>query len=159
MGLTLIFIVGAGSVSAGWFGDDSTGEELSATTDYNFTYFGSENPAPKDGYDFAIQTDDGVFYIDNSLASKLSEYSSNFGIIYNAALTEEYENNKPEYEGSVGYIYPIKVYNTNNEGTGAVTFDFPNDKNFTFEYKIGTVGANDQAKIMTKIYDDTGTEL
>ena len=74
IGLTLIFIVGAGSVSAGWFGDDSTGEELSATTDYNFTYFGSENPAPKDGYDFAIQTDDGVFYIDNSLASKLSQY-------------------------------------------------------------------------------------
>ena len=37
--------------------------------------------------------------------------------------------------------------------------DFECDADFSFEYKTGTVGLNDEAKIVTTIYNSQGTAL
>lgn len=109
----------------------SASEKISATPSEYFTYYGVDTPAGQT-HSFGIEVDSKVYYISDSIASKLASISSNFREVY-AETSSSY------YEGMA---------------------DFKNDEYFDFEYISGQqVGFNDNAKVITKVYYPNGEEI
>ncbi|WP_323735856.1 hypothetical protein PXD04_08175 [Methanosphaera sp. ISO3-F5] len=105
-------------------------EKISATPNNYIYYYGYDQPAAET-HSFAIEIDSTVYYISDSVARDLASYSPNFREAY------------AEVQGkSVPGIHEMK-----------------NDVNFDFEYMTGTVGLNNNAKIITKLYDSNGKEI
>jgi hypothetical protein len=138
----------------------NTTPEIYVTPDNaSFGFFGTDTPAANSGYEMCINVNNECYYLGYTPEMNLVDYSHNVAAIYNASANAEYKNSQPAYEGKIGYIYPIEIHNTQNQGTGTIQFDFDNDKNFSFTYHEGTVGLNDHAKIVDSIFDDKGTML
>ena len=121
--ISLLLLLSISSVNAS--------EKISATPNEYFTFYGVDTPAGQT-HSFGIEVDSKVYYISDSIASKLASFSSNFGEAYH------------------------QTYGQNLEGMT----DFKNDEYFDFEYISGQqVGFNSNANIITKVYYPDGKEI
>lgn len=138
----------------------NTTPEIYVTPDNSsFSFFGTETLAANSGYEMCINVGDECYYLGYTPEMNLVDYSHNVAAIYNASAAVEYQNDQPVYQGDIGYVFPIRIYDTQNQGSGDVQFDFDNDMNFSFTYHTGTVGANSEAKIVDNVYDANGNQL
>ena len=165
LGLCLLLVATLGSASAWLFGGDdnsSTGEKLNVVHNDSTFYFYSIGSLPSnDGYEYAIVVDGTPYYLSDSLATKLhdSNMSKSFSKFYDLEILYDYSDSPISYAGFVG-AYPFVVFNMDDSSTDHIgDTEFECDADFSFEYKIGEVGLNNEAHIITKLFDSSGTEL
>ncbi len=135
----------------------SASEKITATPNDRFTYFGSDTPAGQT-HSFAIEVNSNVYYITDSVANKLADYSIYFRKVYDYDLEKFSDKFMPDAMsfGTNGYNF---YYNLNSQKDDEM-FGFPNDKSFDFEYVSGQrVGYNINANVITKIYYPGGGEI
>lgn len=149
MFISLLFLVSLSTVSA---------EKLRATPDDYFAYYGADTPAGQSHYTYAIELDNGVYYIPDSIAEKLAAYSSSFRRVYEYDLDKFGSRFMPDAIsfGRNGFNAYYQVGNRNDDEM----FIFMNDKSFDFEYKSGQqVGYNSRAYVITNIYYPNGEKI
>lgn len=140
--LGIILLIGILAVSIGVVSaDDGSGQ---ATTTDKFTYYGLDTPAGQD-YTYSIEVDGNVYYFDDSIASEIDSNNLNQVIKWDLS---KYGSSEPDAQIKTG-LFTFDVYDQPNEDYSQFSFDC--DKIFTFTYHTGTVGMNDNAKIIDSV--------
>lgn len=163
--LCILLVATIGSASAWLFGgsdDTSTGEKINAVhNDSTFYFYSIGSLASDDGYEYAVVVDGTPYYLSDSLATKLhdSNISKSFSKFYDLEIMYDYSDSPISYAGFVG-AYPFVVFKMDDSSTQHLgDSEFECDADFSFEYKVGEVGVNNEAHIITKLFKSDGTEL
>lgn len=136
----------------------STISAVSAATieveeDDSFYYYSENTPASQTGYSYAILIDGTPYYLTSAAESELCDFNTNFKSFFQQETSLNYGDSfKPDYTVSFG-AYTGKVYEGTSYQSKDVVKDteFENGEYFTIEYKIGKVGLNENANIVTKV--------
>ncbi|WP_410319846.1 hypothetical protein, partial [Methanobrevibacter sp.] len=99
--------------------------DIDVTTSETFHFYATNSPAANDDYYAAVVVDGNPYYLGNSEYDELCEYSNSF---------------------ASGMITQFQDTSTN-----VGDFDLRVDKPFSFHYKIGKVGLNKEAHIITNL--------
>ena len=135
--ISIIFIIiGMGTLYAS--------DSIDVTTSDTFYFYSTDSLAAQDGYYAAVVVDGTPYYLDNAEYDKLCEYSTNFaeGLIYQFKDTSSVEDIK---------MGQTKVGSLVTPGDSVGDFEQPVDKKFSFKYKTGKVGLNQEAHIITSL--------
>ena len=135
--ISIIFIIiGMGTLYAS--------DSIDVTTSDTFYFYSTDSLAAEDGYYAAVVVDGTPYYLDNAEYDKLCEYSTNFaeGLIYQFKDTSSVQDIK------MGHT---KVGSLVTPGDSVGDFEQPVDKKFSFKYKTGKVGLNQEAHIITSL--------
>lgn len=120
---------------------------IDVTTSDTFYFYSTDSLAANDGYFAAVSVDGTPYYLDDHEYDELCEYSTNFaeGMIY------QFQDTSTVQDIKMGHV---KVASLVTPGDPVGDFELNVDKEFSFDYKIGTVGLNKQAHIITKLHLD-----
>ena len=135
--ISIIFIIiGMGTLYAS--------DSIDVTTSDTFYFYSTDSLAAQDGYYAAVVVDGTPYYLDNAEYDKLCEYSTNFaeGLIYQFKDTSSVQDIKMGHS-KVGSLVTL--------GDSVGDFEQPVDKKFSFKYKTGKVGLNQEAHIITSL--------
>ena len=135
--IALIFIIISASAIYAY-------ENIDVTTSDTFYFYSTDSLAADDGYYAAVSVDGTPYYLDDHNYDKLCKYSNSFaqGCIY------QFQDTSLTQDIKVG---SIKVGSLNTPGYPVGDFEKSVDKEFSFKYKIGQVGLNKQAHIITSL--------
>lgn len=158
IGVIIVILVLAG---IGFLTSDNSDDEnkikVNATDTDFFYYYGPDTPAGKT-HTYGIGVNGTMYYMTDTTAELLSQNDNRLSLIM------MYDLNK--YDGK--YSPDAKSYGTSginyvwvkNKSKDMSQFTFPNSQNFTFTYyENRTVGLNDQAYVIDKVYYPNGTEI
>jgi hypothetical protein len=117
---------------------------IDVTTADTFYFYSTDSLAADDGYYAAVVVDGTPYYLDDSEYGELCEYSTNFasGFIY------QFQDTSTTQDIKMGHV---KVASLVTPGTPVGDFELKVDKKFSFDYKIGQVGLNKNAHIITDL--------
>lgn len=120
---------------------------IDVTTSDTFYFYSTDSLAANDGYFAAVSVDGTPYYLDDHEYDELCEYSTNFaeGMIY------QFQDTSTVQDVKMGHV---KVASLVTPGNPVGDFELNVDKEFSFDYKIGTVGLNKQAHIITNLHLD-----
>lgn len=134
--ISIVALLSLSSASAWWiFGDNEEVKTINFTGNETMTMYGTDTPAGKHSMNpLGIVSEEGdVYYMDMATFEDLCAYSPEVKDWYNYWLGKD------------------------PQGTYEFELD---DKPFTAEYKTNqTVGLNENANVITKIYYPNGTEI
>ena len=119
-------------------------ESIDVTTSDTFYFYSLDSLAANDGYYAAVSVDGTPYYLDDPEYNKLCEYSSNFA----TGFLTQFQDTSTTYDIRSG---GIKVGTIEAPGNSIGDFELGVDKEFSFTYKIGTVGMNKNAHIITSL--------
>lgn len=122
----------------------SASESIDVTTGDTFYFYSTDSLAADDGYYAAVVVDGIPYYLDDPEYNELCEYSTTFaeGLIYQFQDTSSVQDIK------MGHV---KVGSLVTPGNPVGDFELNVDKEFSFDYKIGQVGLNKNAHIITNL--------
>lgn len=117
--------------------------KIDVTTSDTFHFFPIDCFIANEGYCASIVVDGNDYYLGESEYDKLCEYSNTFAM----GMINQYKDTSTTQKITLGKTGTIK---TPGEPVG--DFDLNVDKKFSFNYKIGKVGLNKKAYIVTSLY-------
>lgn len=122
----------------------SASDSIDVTTSDTFYFYSTDSLAAADGYYAAVVVDGTPYYLDDPEYNELCEYSTSFaeGLIY------QFQDTSTSQDIKMGNV---KVSSLVTPGNPVGDFEQPVDKKFSFDYKIGQVGLNKQAHIITNL--------
>lgn len=122
----------------------SASDSMDVTTSDTFYFYSTDSLAADDGYFAAVVVDGTPYYLDDYEYDELCEYSTNFaeGLIY------QFQDTSTVQDIKMGHI---KVGSLVTPGNPVGDFELNVDKEFSFDYKIGQVGLNKNAHIITDL--------
>ena len=117
---------------------------IDVTTSDTFYFYSTDSLAADDGYYAAVVVDGIPYYLDDPEYNELCEYSTNFaeGLIY------QFQDTSTVQDIQMGHV---KVGSLVTPGSPVGDFELNVDKEFSFDYKIGQVGLNKNAHIITDL--------
>lgn len=117
---------------------------IDVTTDDTFYFYSTDSLAADDGYYAAVVVDGIPYYLDDPEYNELCEYSTNFaeGLIY------QFQDTSTVQDIKMGHV---KVGSLVTPGNPVGDFELNVDKEFSFNYKIGQVGLNKKAHVITDL--------
>ena len=132
----LVLLIGIATVSAT--------DSIDVTTSDTFYFYSTDSLAADEGYYAAVVVDGTPYYLDDHEYDELCEYSTSFaeGLIY------QFQDTSTTQDIKMGHV---KVGSLVTPGTPVGDFEQPVDKEFSFDYKIGQVGLNKNAHIITNL--------
>ncbi len=125
-------------------------KHMEATTSDKFFFFPLDDLASKSMYYASVLIDGEEYYLGPSQYEELCLYSNTFAIGYNQQL--QFAESTIQLIELQGRAYETGTIIT--PPSGGDFFELNVDKNFSFDYKSGTVGLNKDAYIITKLYLD-----
>ena len=135
--ISIIFaLISISAVSAG---------HIDVTTSDTFYFYSLNSLAANDGYDAAVSVDGTPYYLNYNDYDKLSEFSTSFA----KGFLNQYQDTSTVQDVKMGNL---RVATIETPGYDIGDFEMPVDKEFGFDYKIGTVGMNKNAHIISKLY-------
>ena len=132
----LILFACVNAVSAG---------HVDVTTSDTFYFYSLNSLAANYGYDAAVSVDGTPYYLNYNDYDKLAEFSTSFAI----GFLNQYQETSTVQDVKMGNL---RVANIEIPGYDIGDIEMPVDKDFGFDYKIGTVGLNKNAHIITNLY-------
>ena len=132
----LILVACVNAVSAG---------HVDVTTSDTFYFYSLNSLAANDGYDAAVSVDGTPYYLNYNDYDKLAEFSTSFA----KGFLNQYQDTSTVQDVKMGNL---RVASIETPGYDIGDFEMPVDKEFSFDYKIGTVGLNKNAHIISKLY-------
>ena len=117
---------------------------VDVTTDDTFYFYSTDSLAADDGYFAAVVVDGTPYYLDDHEYDELCEYSTSFA----QGLIIQFQDTSSSQDIRIGYT---KVATLVTPGNPVSDFEMPVDKEFSFDYKIGQVGLNKNAHIITNL--------
>ena len=134
--MLIIFLTGISAVSAS--------DSIHVTTDDTFYFYSTDSLAANDDYYAAVVVDGIPYYLGNSEYDELCEYSTSFA----EGLIQQFQDTSTTQDIKMGHV---KVGSLVTPGNPVGDFEQPVDKEFSFDYKIGKVGLNENAHIITNL--------
>lgn len=119
-------------------------DSIDVTTSDTFYFYSTESLAADDGYYAAVSIDGVPYYLDDYEYDELCEYSTNFA----TGFITQFQDTSTVQDVKMG---GIRVGSIETPGNPVGDFELSVDKEFSFDYKIGTVGLNKQAHIITDL--------
>lgn len=120
---------------------------VDVTTDDTFYFYSTDSLAADDGYFAAVVVDGTPYYLDDHEYDELCEYSTSFA----QGLIIQFQDTSSSQDIRIGYT---KVATLVTPGNPVSDFEMPVDREFSFDYKIGQVGLNKNAHIITNLHLD-----
>ena len=120
---------------------------VDVTTDDTFYFYSTDSLAADDGYFAAVVVDGTPYYLDDHEYDELCEYSTSFA----QGLILQFRDTSSSQDIRIGYT---KVATLVTPGNPVSDFEMPVDREFSFDYKIGQVGLNKNAHIITNLHLD-----
>ena len=119
-------------------------DTIDVTTDDTFYFYSVDSLAANDGYYAAVVIDGSPYYLDYNDYDKLCRYSTSFaeGFIY------QFQDTSTTQDIKTGMI---KVATIETPSSSVGDFEVNVDKEFSFNYKIGQVGLNKNAHIISDL--------
>lgn len=138
--ILLIFVI----LAAFSIGTIYASETIDVTTSDSFYFYSTDSLAANDGYYAAVSVDGTPYYLDNENYDKLCNYSNSFaqGLIY------QFQDTTTKQDIKMG---SVKVGTLETPHNPVGDFEKSVDKEFSFKYKIGQVGLNKNAHIITSL--------
>ena len=130
----IILLASIGAVSAS--------DSIDVTTSDTFYFYSTDSLAANDGYYAAVVVDGTPYYLDDHEYDELCKYSTTFaeGLIY------QFQDTSTTQDIKMGHV---KVGSLVTPSNAVGDFERSVDKEFGFDYKIGKVGLNENAHIIT----------
>lgn len=118
--------------------------DIDVTTSDTFYFYSTDSLAANDGYYAAVSVDGTPYYLADHEYDELCRYSTAFasGFIY------QFQDTSTVQDVKMGHL---KIATVETPGYAIRDFELDVDKEFSFDYKIGTVGLNKQAHIITNL--------
>ena len=117
---------------------------MDVTTSDTFYFYSTESLAADDGYYAAVSIDGVPYYLDDYEYDELCEYSTNFA----TGFLAQFQDTSSVQDVKMG---GFSVATIETPGNPIGDFEMSVDREFSFDYKIGTVGLNKQAHIITDL--------
>lgn len=128
-------------------GSISASNTIDLTTSDTFYFYSLDSLAANDGYYAAVSVDGCPYYLDNHEYDELCRYSDIFAI----GFINQFQDTSSVQDVKMGSI-SIATIETPGYTIGDLEMNV--DKPFSFDYKIGQVGLNKQAHIITNLHLD-----
>ena len=135
----LVFIILLASICA-----VSASNTIDVTTSDTFYFYSTDSLAANDGYYAAVSVDGTPYYLDDASYDKLCKYSTNFA----EGFIHQFRDTSTTQDIKMG---SIRVASIETPGEPVGDFEVGVDKEFSFTYRIGQVGLNKQAHIITSL--------
>ncbi|MBR3112569.1 MAG: hypothetical protein IKH29_02505 [Methanobrevibacter sp.] len=119
--------------------------DIDVTTSDTFYFYSLDSLAANDEYYAAISVDGTPYYLDYDDYDKLAEFSNSFAI----GFINQFQDTSTVQDVKMG---GLSVATIETPGYTIGDFEQPVDKEFSFDYKTGTVGLNKNAHIVSKLY-------
>ena len=121
----------------------NVGSRVDVTTSDTFYFYPIDCFIADEGYCASIEVDGDTYYLGESEYDKLCEYSGSFA----SGMICQYQDTSTTQKIKMGIVGTIET-----PGDPVGDFELPVDKPFSFYYKIGKVGLDKKAKIVTTLY-------
>lgn len=118
---------------------------MDVTTSDTFYFYSLDSLAANEGYNAAVSVDGTPYYLANSEYDELCEYSYNFA----TGFLMQFQDTSSVQDVKMG---SLSVATIETQGYTIGDFEQPVDKEFSFDYKIGQVGMNKNAHIITNLH-------
>ena len=119
-------------------------DTMDVTTSDTFYFYSTESLAADDGYYAAVSIDGVPYYLGYDEYDELCEYSNSFA----TGFLIQFQDTSTVQDVKMG---GLSVASIETPGYSIGDFEQSVDKEFSFDYKIGTVGMNKQAHIITNL--------
>lgn len=130
-----------------FMGSINASNTIDVTTADTFYFYSLDSLAANDGYYAAVSVDGSPYYLDENEYDELCKYSDSFAI----GFINQFADTSSVQDVKMGSV-TIATVETPGYTTGDHEMNV--DKAFSFDYKIGQVGLNKQAHIITNLHLD-----
>ena len=122
----------------------SGSKHIDVTTSDSFYFYSTESLAADEGYYAAVVVDGTPYYLDDHEYDELCHYSN----IFASGFINQFQDTSTTQDVKMGHTTVVTI---ETPGNPVGDFELNVDKEFSFDYKIGTVGLNKQAHIITNL--------